>query len=242
MHMQQKQDINRIPRAFTLVELLVVISIIALLIGILLPALGAARKNAQQAQSLSHMRSIGQALAIYVDDYQGHYFPNHVPEGSTAPEPDEIEWHERLAEHVPEFESDVMRSPLDPHRAIELDHDGELEPIVSYAINGYFEVIGNREHMVIDHSSKVFAANRADVDEAGDPLADGMDAHDVHLAFHPWEADDAGEDWWEDVATDRHSGAADYLFADSHAAILQPSALAREMGTPGPGFQEGELH
>ncbi len=69
---------------FTLIELLVVIAIIAILAGMLLPALNKAREMARKTQCISQFKQISNAYAFYANDY-GDYLPGPTAQNVYTP-------------------------------------------------------------------------------------------------------------------------------------------------------------
>ncbi|MDA3963606.1 MAG: type II secretion system protein [Planctomycetota bacterium] len=64
-------SINHPARGFTMVELLVVISIISVLGGILIPAVNMARDSARKLECMSNLRQVGMVMQVYADDNAG---------------------------------------------------------------------------------------------------------------------------------------------------------------------------
>lgn len=96
-------------RAFSLIELLVVVGIVAILVSVLLPALGRARGQARRAVCAAHLQQLGTALYEYWTEWNGRvpYVESPMTNGRGRPP--------RSATSVPGFGSDAWSdADLDP--------------------------------------------------------------------------------------------------------------------------------
>jgi prepilin-type processing-associated H-X9-DG protein/prepilin-type N-terminal cleavage/methylation domain-containing protein len=130
--------------AFTLVELLVVVGIIALLVGILLPALARARAYAQSIQCGSQLRQLGIALTMYAAN-NGQMLPSwsgwHVyPNGVSPEDTPGLGWTEQLMSCYAAPDSRVYNCPSFPEE---------------YRINYFLSARWLAVHSPIRHSFKI---------------------------------------------------------------------------------------
>lgn len=221
-------------RAFTLIELLVVVAIIALLISLLLPGLSRAREQARTAVCLANMRSLGLAVAAYLQG-NGDRFPTvGLSHGGQANQ--QGSWIELLARDYARRGGEPVaagapRTPVQDVRRCPTDaspHFDQPRPVggtpmwrqTSYASNYYFEFdeLSARELLGKTHAfrtlthiarpaSTIFWAELA---ETGDyALAD-------HVHPELWLANPRSEPPRQ-VALSRHVGRANYAMVDGHA-------------------------
>ncbi len=130
-------------RGFTLVELLVVIGVLALLMGILLPAIGRARHTAKATVDLSNIRNLQLASLSYSMEHKGALIDVGLSHGGSLAN-EEIAWLQTLQEH---YETPLaLRSPGDDSPHWPRDQDGLGTPVpgsagalrrTSYGVNNY---------------------------------------------------------------------------------------------------------
>ena len=92
-------DVKRKKSGFTIVELLTTLAIIAMLVGLLIPALNLVRNIAKETKQKAQLTTIGLALATFKNDYDGEYPPSDWPDVN-PPEPPRFDYcgAQKLAE------------------------------------------------------------------------------------------------------------------------------------------------
>jgi prepilin-type N-terminal cleavage/methylation domain-containing protein len=119
-------------KAFTLIELLAVISIIGILAALLLPALSRSKEEARMTTCVNNLHQLGIAMKLYIDDYRFRFPPRHLVDGDLLdketraaiggrdPAPIELPYYPS-AKRRPLYSylkpSDVFRCPVDKGQA-----------------------------------------------------------------------------------------------------------------------------
>lgn len=189
-------------RAFTLVELLVVMAIIGLLVALLVPAIGRGRSSAQSAACLPQMKQLGLAAEQFADDSED-LFPRSQHSAFTY---NELPWERSIARYLG-ASSDAWRQLL---RGVYHCQADTRRDRLSYGLNVYFE-LGPDD----DYNGKPDTwRHRRDVPHPGATVLFAENASDAdHIMPNFWiSARDA-----EDVASTRHRRTANYVFVDGHA-------------------------
>ena len=224
-------------KGFTLIELLVVISIIALLVAILMPALSAARKQAQAVVCLNNLHQIGLGAYYYAEEND-----TYIPRGMTGP--GGFLWFEMFMPYLENEEAkrsgdyrrvDIFRCPGFPNSGTGYNSMPNSEQTICYVINGWrfddrdddigWEISTPTKQSVFRHPAySIYLADN----EAGwwRPIVDNFNSPEIMRCdvFNPQHLPDSFEenlDSGRRVAGVRHRGeGANYLFVDWHVGWL----------------------
>jgi len=207
-------------KGFTLIELLVVVAIIAVLMALLLPALGAARSGARRAVCLAHLNQAGVGWLAYAQDNNDVVTPLNFTRG----------WFDRLAPYLG-YGSDIPRSKY-PNRpratvlmcpAVTATYSDTWDNLfgVNYAMNdrcgfkwsnGYCSWYPTRTDSIVNPSGKIV-------------LADGKTGMIVSHYNHTYETASIWSDpsvYYEPrmyMVGLNHGDGADLMWADGHASF-----------------------
>ena len=214
---------KRYHKGFTLIELMVVIAIIAILAGLLLPALAKSKSKAIQINCLSNMKQMGVGLLLYSEDFNGQ-LPGNFHHNSNS----DFTWTDALSPYLGEVDS-IRLCGADPRKKEKHDLNGTSYIMNDHLITPLFNAFGEMVESAVRLDQLKDPSATVLFFEASDQLAVSAISSACVACSRSWNLG-GWNNVIKDIQPDRHrsgpstddrtNGKANYLFADGHVQLV----------------------
>jgi len=215
---------------FTLIELMVAIAIIAILVAVLLPVIGNAKRKASEASCRNNLRQLGLAFTMYCD-HNDENFPGPGSKDLYGPHPEDWIWWQpsrdvkqsSIVPYIDSFNASLFRCPQD-EAAKKLGAGGPLGPLdyaYSYSLTSY-DLQGDINpgmSTIITKSGRPYFFK---ISAVRDPSAKILLVDEDRRTINDSRWVPVNSDFAVNPIADRHAGKGLVVFVDGHVQLVAP--------------------